>query len=123
MRKLILSATIVASSFLSYAQWRNVDHYTLIDNESKGYSYKNLKEAKRIASFLFDTMGYCDDLDALYIDKEVPVMGYFKKNGLIHGLIVIKADKGRYDLLVMNHPDESRIYYQTDKVVYGYRKR
>ena len=122
MKNLIITAFITTYALFTHAQWKNVEHYTVIDDESKGYSYKNLNEAKHIASYLFDSMGYSDDLDALYIDKEVPVMGYFKKNGLVHGLIVVKAEKGRYDLLVMNHADESRIYYRTDKVVYGYRK-
>ena len=81
MRKLILSATIVASSFLSYAQWRGVDNFGELREGVKAIKYSNKKQAMKKASDLFYTMGYSSDISHMYINKNVPVLGYFVEDG------------------------------------------
>jgi hypothetical protein len=122
MRKLILSATIVASSFLSYAQWRGVDNFGELREGVKAIKYSNKKQAMKKASDLFYTMGYSSDISHMYINKNVPVLGYFVEDGLVYGLIVTKQPKGVYHLVVFNHENKDMTYYRDRNSKYGYSR-
>jgi len=123
MKKLFLTVAIATMSFLSHAQWRGVTDFGDLEEGIKGIKYSNKKTAMKKASDLFFTMGYSPKIDHMYVDENVPVLGYFVEDDLVYGLIVTKQPKGVYHLVVFNHANEDYDYYTTDNAVYGYSKK
>lgn len=123
MKKLFLTVAIATFSFLYHAQWRGVADFEPIREGVKGKKFKNKREVMKKASDLFFTMGYSPHIDHMYIDDNVPVLGFFLEGDLVYGLIVTKQPKGAYDLVVFNHPNEDLDYYATDDAIYGYSKK
>ena len=122
MKKLMFTVAIATMSFLSHAQWRGVTDFGELREGVKAIKYFKKKQAMKKASDLFFTMGYSPDISHMYINKDVPVLGYFVEDDLVYGLIVTKQPKGVYHLVVFNHENKDMTYYRDGNSNYGYSR-
>lgn len=120
MRKLFLTATAVAVSFIATAQWKNDEEYVKHNNLFKRKSFNTRAEALSEASKMWGYIGYNTDLDYMYLDEDVPCFGYFKNKGKVYGMIVTKFEENRYDVMLAEHEDTTTMYFYVGDISYGY---